>query len=213
MTTRPRRRKRRERARFNVSPPIQPSLGPDVALVEIEDPYGLREFGGGPPKISALASIRDDPLGRLHARGQIDEAKYNAGRLWQREYECSQIGQVKAIDTTKEPVDGGSFPEPMTERQRRAMRVVSQASAVLGKDGDWLVRQVLGERRFLFDIATMRGDVDSDGEPKRRAIEYYGQRLRECLETLAVFFNLASPVHNRACNPRSKPLTESRLPK
>ena len=46
----------------------------EVATVEVENPLAL-EPG---EKIVALRSIRNDPLARLHAHRQIDEAQYQA---------------------------------------------------------------------------------------------------------------------------------------
>ena len=48
----------------------------EVATVEVDNPLAL-EPG---EKIVALRSIRNDPLGRLHAHRQIDEAQYQGGR-------------------------------------------------------------------------------------------------------------------------------------
>ena len=63
-----------------------------VAPVEIDDPY---EPGA---KIIAFQSLRDSPLNYMRARGQIDEAQYNAGKKLQEFYERSQIGGLRAID-------------------------------------------------------------------------------------------------------------------
>jgi len=50
--------------------------GAIVGTVEVDDPYARGE------RISAHVSLRDDPLGALWARHQIDDAKYVAGRHW-----------------------------------------------------------------------------------------------------------------------------------
>lgn len=145
-----------------------------VRPITVDDPY---EPGG---KITTVQSLRDDPLARLHVRSQIDDAQYAAGRHWQNLYEAAEIGGVRAMDTTKEPVDGGGFlTEPITDRQRDAARELGRLSRSLGQDGDALVRSVLGHRWFIEQIAAARG-IES-----RRGIEYLGRRFRECLETLA----------------------------
>ena len=51
----------------------------EVAAIEVDDPLAL-EPG---EKIVTLRSIRNDPLGRLHSRRQIDEAQYQGGRAFQ----------------------------------------------------------------------------------------------------------------------------------
>ena len=57
--------------------------GAIVGVVTVDDPYARGE------RISTVANLRDDPLGALWARHQIDDAKYVAGRHWQRLYEAA----------------------------------------------------------------------------------------------------------------------------
>ena len=64
--------------------------GAVVGVVEIDDPFARGE------RISAVASLRDDPLGALWARHQIDDAKYVAGRHWQKLYEAAELGNLRA---------------------------------------------------------------------------------------------------------------------
>lgn len=144
-----------------------------VRVVTVDDPY---EAGA---KIAAVASLRDDPLGRLRARKQIDEAQYRAGRDMQALYERAEIGKVMAVDTTKEPVDCGGAPEVLTDGQQRAIKEIIRLERVLGLEGSALVRDVLAERMFIEQCAATRGMV------RRHEREYLGRRFRECLETLA----------------------------
>src|SRR3974390_2897019 len=82
---------------------LLPFRDTETAVEVVDDPYG-------PGKIDVVRSVRDDPLAGLRARRFIDEAQFVAGRHWQQCWEDSEIGQVRAIDTTKEPVDGGKGP-------------------------------------------------------------------------------------------------------
>src|SRR3569833_1982878 len=68
----------------------------------VDDPYGT--IPG--EKIAVTRAIRDDPLAEFHARKQIDDAMMAAGRTWHQHHENSEIGGVRAIDPTKEAVDG-----------------------------------------------------------------------------------------------------------
>src|SRR5690348_15837128 len=86
-----------------------------VAPLEVDDPM---ELGG---KLIVMRSTRDDPLADLHARGQIDEAQYRGGRAFQEDFEAAERGP-RAIDPSKEAVDGGLMPEPITEAQRKAAK-------------------------------------------------------------------------------------------
>lgn len=167
----------------------------EAVVVEIEDAYGFQEpalyergewKAPGTQKVKALRSLRDDPLGRLHARGQIDEACFNAGRHWQALYERASIGGVRAIDTTNEPVDGGgTYPDPITDGQRKAVKELQRARSMLGKEGDELVRDILGEGCWIEMAAARRGMT------KKHEIEFIGRRFRECLMTLSVVYRYA----------------------
>jgi hypothetical protein len=141
-----------------------------VAAV-VRDPYST--IG---ETITVLRATRDDPLAGLLARRSIDLAQYEAGREWQRHWEAAQIGAVKAIDPTREPVDGkGPARSPYSEQQREAMTELRTVAVTLGYVGDRLVRDILGERVSLEDAAKRRG----------RSRKYIGLRFREALETMA----------------------------
>jgi hypothetical protein len=88
----------------------------EVAAVEIDDPLGL-EPGD---KIVTLRSIRNDPLGRMHAHRHIDEAQYQGGRAFQGDWEKAERGP-QAVDPSREYVDGVQHREPITEGQRKAV--------------------------------------------------------------------------------------------
>ena len=74
------------------------------APIEVKDPY---DPNGA--KLTVLRQTRGDPLGRLHAHSQIDDAQYHAGRRYQGDRERADRG-ARAIDPTKEAVDGGRLP-------------------------------------------------------------------------------------------------------
>jgi hypothetical protein len=156
-------------------------LNAQVAAVEIDDPMAL-EPG---EKIVALRSIRNDPLARLHTHHQIDEAQYRGGRAFQDDWEKAERGP-RAIDPTREYVDGGRAREPITERQRRAVLRLNRVARELGSDGIMLVHEVLvlgltmeqiGQKRVL------RG---------QRWMDYFAKRFRECLDRLALIYGFAT---------------------
>ena len=153
----------------------------EVAAVEVDDPLAL-EPG---EKIVTLRSIRNDPLGRMHSHRQIDEAQYQGGRAFQDDWEKAERGP-RAVDPTRDYVDGGRAREPITERQRRAVLRLNRVERDLGADGSALVHEVLvlgltmeqvGQRRSL------RG---------QRCIDYFARRLRECLDRLALIYGFAT---------------------
>lgn len=159
-----------------------PGRREDYAEVEVADPYSTT---GG--RALVMRSIKDDPLGKMGARGQVDGAQLAAGRRWQSDYESAEVGGIKANDTTREPVDGGgAFHDPITDRQRVAVQRLQAARAELGQEGESLVRDVLASGLTIELVAGKR-NLTTERERK-----YLGRRFREALETLAVFYGLAS---------------------
>ena len=145
---------------------------------EVDDPY---EVGG---KIIVMRSTRDDPLADLHARHMIDEAQYHAGREFQNDFETAERGP-RAIDPSKEAVDGGMAPEPITESQRRAARQLAVVYRQLGQNGSALVPDVLVHAKTRAQVAASRGLQGKRWE------EYYGMRFRECLDCLALVYGFS----------------------
>src|SRR5437016_3116980 len=124
----------------------------EVATVEVDNPLGL-EPG---EKIVALRSIRNDPLGRMHSHRHIDEAQYQGGRAFQNDWERAERGP-RAVDPTREYVDGGERREPITESQRKAVLRLNRAESELGADGSALVHQVLVLGMTMAQVAQGRG--------------------------------------------------------
>jgi hypothetical protein len=151
-----------------------------VAPVEVDDPY---EEGA---KIMVLRSTRHDPLAEMKSKDQIDQCDYVAGRHWQAAWENAEIGGVRAIDPTREAVDGGRFPDMLTDIQRRALQDLKAARGALGREGHQLICDVLGRGLSITQAASSRG-LSSEADRK-----YTGKRFRECLSTLAIRFGYAN---------------------
>lgn len=149
-----------------------------VAPIEIDDPL---ELGG---KLLVMRSTRDDPLAELHARGQIDEAQYRSGREFQEDFETAERGP-RAIDPSKEAVDGGQMPEPITEAQRKAAKQLAVVYRALGQDGSALVHEVLVHGKTRAQVAEARGLAGERWE------KYFGIRFRECLDCMALVYGFA----------------------
>jgi hypothetical protein len=153
----------------------------EVAAVEVDDPLALAPG----EKIVTLRSIRNDPLGRLHAYRLLDEAQYQGGRALQDDWEQAERGP-QAVDPSREYVDGVRTREPITERQRKAVLRLNRVNRELGADGSVLVHEVLilgmtmeqvGQRRALHG---------------QRWIDYFAKRFRECLDRLALIYGFAT---------------------
>lgn len=154
-------------------------INSQVTAVIVDDPL---ESGG---KLRVLKSVRDDPLAGMHARRQIDDAQFNAGLLWQQYREDSEIGGARAIDTTKEAVDGGRFKEPDITKMSKALRELKAADQMLGAYDASLIHDILGRRMSIAEVAAARS------MPRQREIDYLGRRFRQCLESLAKLWGYA----------------------
>jgi hypothetical protein len=161
----------------------------EVAAVEVDDPYAMDPG----EKIVALRSIRNDPLGRLHSHRQIDEAQYQAGRAFQDDWEKAERGP-RAVDPTREYVDGGQAREPITESQRKAVLRLNRVEGELGAVGAALVHEVLILGVTMEQFGLRRG------LRTQRWKDYFSRRLRECLDRLAQIYGFATahpvPVKN-----------------
>src|SRR5438309_55417 len=156
-------------------------LNAEVAAIEVDDPLAL-EPG---EKIVTLRSIRNDPLGRLHSHRQIDEAQYQGGRAFQDDWEKAERGP-RAVDPTREYVDGGQAREPITESQRKAVLRLNRAERELGDVGAALVHEVLILGVTMEQFGLRRG------LRTQRWKDYFSRRLRECLDRLAQIYGFAT---------------------
>lgn len=202
---------------------IDPPVGARVVIGSILDPYGIVEepvrsakvdsdgvispgemewVSQGQPRIVVLRSIRHDPLGWSHSHDHIAEPEYLAGRHWQSLYERAEIGSIQAVDTSKEPVDGGKVPELLTDGQRNAMLSLRSAAARLEKSVPEdrprgvarvrLVQEVLAEGKFMRQIAAERGNSS------RGAVGALSREFRRSLTILGEEFGFIGDSRNKA---------------
>jgi hypothetical protein len=152
--------------------------------MEVDDPL---ELGS---KLIVMRSLRNDPLAGLHARNFIDDAQFWGGRAFQRDFETAERGP-RAIDPSKEAVDGGLMPEPITEAQQRAAQQLAEVYRALGLNGSVLAENVLIHGLTIEQVCVARG---TDSEIERK---YLGKRFRECLDCLALVYGYAMVSQDR----------------
>lgn len=152
-----------------------------VTAVEIDDPLAL-EPGD---KIIAFRSNRCDPLGKLHAHKQIDDAQYQGGRAYQTDWERAEVGSIRAIDPSKEAVDGGRLPEAITDEQIRATNKLIAIEATLGLRMREVAQAVL-IRGLSAELVALENHRHG-----RRWIEYYATMLQDILHSLAFEYGFA----------------------
>lgn len=116
---------------------------------------------------------------------QIDEAQYQGGRAFQDDWEQAERGP-RAVDPSREYVDGGQAREPITERQRKAVLRLNRAERQLGADGSALVHDVLVSGLSMAEVGQRRG------LRSQRWADYFARRFRECLDRLALIYGFAT---------------------
>jgi len=140
-----------------------------LATRTVRDPYddSLRQV---------TANVRADALGDLLARNKIGHHQYSAGRELESAFERASVTGLKAMDFSREPVDGGKgFNDPYNDAKHRAGNSVAHAKRTLGDSGYRLLEMVLRERHSIEEVA---GALACD--PRFVIV-----RLREALEKLA----------------------------
>jgi hypothetical protein len=92
---------------------------------------------------------------------------------------------LAGLHASKEFVDGGKPPEPITDAQQKAVKRLNRAERELGQLGSALTHAVLikGCTIWTFTAAQGRG---TEAE-----LKYYGKRFRECLDSLALVYGFA----------------------
>ena len=96
------------------------------------------------------------------------------------------MSQGKAVDPTRDYVDGGQMREPITEGQRKAVLRLNRAERELGADGAALVHDVLVQGMTMEQVGERRG------LRAQRWKDYFVRRFRECLDRLALIYGFAT---------------------
>lgn len=154
-----------------------------IATYEVDDPNPTT---GETERIVVVRSIANDPLAWMHAHSRIDDAKFHAGRAWQVLYGRAMLGSIQSVDTSKEPVDGGSWPDLLTDGQAMAIHELRRIAVKLEPERALLVEDVLGRGMFIRQAAEARGDL------AERAIGKWGRELHIALDILAIELGFAT---------------------
>lgn len=165
------------------------AISPDLDVIEVDNPGYQMGNPDSIRRIQAVRTTRNDPLGKLHRQGHIDEPEYLAGRLWQKIYEEAGVGHVGSVDTTNEPVDCRPMKEVLTEKQHRAIKRLAVLDRALGKRDAVIIRDFLGDGCTAAQASLRHGLI-----PTRTEIEFFGRLFRFALTALAREFGLVSPM-------------------
>lgn len=105
------------------------------------------------PTVIVAQSVRNDPLGQMYARRQIDYVRYMAGRGYQELYEIAQAGRYGSSDParTASKSGGNRTDGAAIDRQARAARTLRRIDTMVRRDmgmhGLMLTRSVLIGRK------------------------------------------------------------------
>lgn len=117
----------------------------------IENPY--RDTQPNAQFIEAKVSIRESPAAWMFSHGHLDTAQLRAANRFRQLYERAGGGGPRAMDTTKEPVDGGNITDGITDSKTDAAKELHRARQKLGNDDAYeLVERVCAERLWIKDI-------------------------------------------------------------
>lgn len=159
----------------------------------VDNPYfsgAHAEGASNPRKTMARLSMRESPVVWMHCHGRIDDAQLQAASRFRGLYERTGGSGVKAMDTTKEPVQGGIMTDGLTDAKMDAAKELVAVRRRLGPVGYELVEAVCGQCLWLRELF-----------PARRTQDRQADRLRDCLDALALFWGYRnSGVMKRAAN-------------
>lgn len=142
--------------------------GPEIVAVKKENPLWSRDHDGSRTNVRYVdmpVNIRESAITALAARGAIDEGQAAAADRFRQAWEALGGAGAKAIDYSREPVDGGAAIEPITVRQMSAGQDLKHAQKALktvhGEYACRLVGYVCGEGRSIHELTETRRQRDT----------------------------------------------------
>jgi len=151
---------------------------------EVANPVYMPAHDGekwNPRKVPALVNVRESAVASLEARGQLDECQVKTADAFRAYWEATGGVGARAIDYTREYVDGRGAIDPLPERRLTASEKLRDAKTHLGWRNYDLVAKVCGEGRSFRELATSRRERDTMAD-----------NLRSSLDDLAVLWKLAT---------------------
>ncbi len=141
---------------------------PAQPVAMVENPNWSRAHDGdkaNPRYISVPFNHRESAISALAAKGVLDAAQVAAAVRFRGLWEALGGSGAKAMDYSKEPVDGGGTSEPISDKQLRAGADLKRASDALKKvHGLYayrLVSHIAGEGRSIHELTETRRQRDT----------------------------------------------------
>ena len=129
---------------------------------------GERAF---PRKTKQAVNIRESAIATLAQKGALDAAHAAAADRFRALYEAMGGTGARAIDFTREPVDGGRGPQDINDRQMTAGLELKRCRAKLGEYNYNIVRLIAGERRSLHEICGSRRERETTADILRISLD------------------------------------------
>lgn len=153
-------------------------------MVDVDNPEYSRDHdgaSGNPKKIRAAFNSKESPVMWMHARNWVTDSQAMAATEFRRLYEMCGGAGARAIDFTKEPVDGGGYIDPISDRRMDAAKELMQVQHRLGRSGYDLVERVCGQLFFIKQVAAQYRNSSS-----KRYETKLANQLKDCLDVLAI---------------------------
>lgn len=165
----------------------------DIIFMDVDNPMFSPAHDvsrSNPIKVRAPVNILESPLGLMAARGHLTAAQVRAGSRFRALWEALGTN-VRAMDYSKDPVDGGGQSDPISFRQMEAGLELSKLVS----------NNVIGKRHFdvLVDIIGLGIAIPALGKTRTERDIITGY-LKHGLEDLAVLWGYQtriSPVDER----------------
>ena len=172
----------RKRADEFTSPHIE------TGTMKLENPHWTRANDGehwAPRYIHPVVNLRESAIVELFVKKALDEAQFEAAEKFRRLFEALGGKGARAMDYTREFVDGGRFPDPIGDAQIDAGKKLAAAYEHLTKQHGlyaWrLVSYICGEGRSIRELTETRRQRDTMAD-----------NLRLYLDCLCVHWNLGT---------------------
>lgn len=160
----------------------------EVVSGQVPNPNWSRAHSGAkanPRFITAPMNAKESAISVLASKGAIDECQAEAAVKFRRLFEAMGGKGARAIDYSREFVDGGRFPDPIGDAQIDAGKKLAAAYDALvqehGVYGWKIVSYVCGEGRSIHELADTRRQRDTMTD-----------NLRSYLDCLAAHWRLST---------------------
>lgn len=142
-------------------------------------------------RYQAKVNVRESSIDHMHSRGRIGASQKLAGDRFRKLWEMAAVGRNQAMDTSKEPVDGGGAGDPISDELIKASLELSRVMRAVGAVGSALLVEMVGERKLLKDVAAKWSNAGGvvRGE---RAEGYVTGRVVEALDDLVRIWKMES---------------------